>query len=48
MENKLPPEWEKLRQQFERMEREIEDAMVWDIGHYRITMWSKKVRVMKW
>ena len=33
---KLPPKWEKLRKQFERMEKEIDDAMVWDIGHYQI------------
>ena len=31
-------EFMKLKKQFDEIEQEINDAMIWDIGHYRITI----------
>jgi len=35
---KLEKEFKKLKKQFDEIEKEIDVAMIWDIGHYRITI----------
>jgi len=34
----MEKEFKKLKEQFDEIEKEIDNAMIWDIGHYRITI----------